>query len=126
MKFVIKGNQKKVMEVCDEILKIKDSEGAEIKKSGLKQKAADGIVNFASSASGMSLDDAFSGFTIFHEPKGDDEVILNIPMYIPRMVRFILKRKLEKSFREIFEKAMEGEPVKVKFLSWGDEDIKKG
>jgi hypothetical protein len=48
---------------------------------------------------------------------------LNIPVYIPHIARTLIKGKLVKTFREIFE--CECGKVEVKFKSWGDEDLRK-
>lgn len=124
MKLLIKSkNRDKVLEVCEEISKIKDENKEEITKSSLKQKTARSVVGMASSLSGgANIDDVFESFVIIHE-ETEDGVLLNIPFYVPKMVRFLLKRKMRKSFEEIFKKSGVDD-VSVDFISWGDEDLK--
>jgi hypothetical protein len=122
MKFLIKGVQEKIMNLCEEINSIKNTEKESIVKSGLKQKTAKSLANMASSVSGgLNFDDILGSFAVNYEKQDDNAVLLNIPLFIPKMVRFLLKRKLLKAFKEIFEQGC-GE-VDVKFISWGDEDL---
>jgi len=125
MKLLVEGdNQEKIIAVCQEITRIKETEKDAIVKSGLKQKSAKTIANLsASMTGGMNYDDIFGSFAIVYEKQGDKAVLLNIPVFVPSMVRFLLKRKLTKTFEQIFKDAG-CEKVKVKFVSWGDEDLK--
>lgn len=125
MKLLIEGDQDRIISVCQEMTKIKETEKDNIVKSGLKQKSAKTIANIsASMTGGMNYGDIFDAFAILYDRQGDNAVLLNIPVFVPKMVRFMLKHKLVKSFDQIFKEAGVN-PVKVKFISWGDEDLKE-
>lgn len=124
MKFRVSGEDKKeILEVCEEICKIKDDSKEEIKASSIKQKATKRLINTASSITGgLNYDEAYNSIIISYKEEGDN-VILDMPFYIPKMLRFIMQRKLTKSFQEIFDKSCKNK-VKVKFMTWGDENLK--
>jgi len=117
MKFKISGDKQEILEVCKQITEIKETRKDDIKEKSLKVKTTEKVANSLASVAGtINLNDAFDAFVINYYEDGDD-VILDIPFYVPKFVRFILKRSLKKSFEDIFKKSCEHK-VKVKFLSW--------
>ena len=119
MKFKVKGNRDEVLAICKEICKIKEEEEDAIKKKSLKIRATKAFMDATSKISGsLNYDEAFNSLIIsYYEEK--DYAVLDIPFYVPSVVRGLMRRKLMKAFREIFEKSCK-KPVKVEFLNWGD------
>jgi hypothetical protein len=119
MKFKVEGDRKEVINVCKEICKVKEEEEVAIKKKSMQIRATKAFMNATSKITGgLNYDDAFNSLNIsYYEEK--DCVVLDIPFYVPSLARGLMRRKLEKTFREIFEAACK-KPVKVEFLNWGD------
>jgi len=128
MKLLIKGDAAKIREVCIELENVKEErkEGVmdNLGKFSTTKKWADFMTRLGGK-NALNMSELYDQIAFSYFPVGNDSMELNVPVYIPPIARNLIKGKLVKSMREIFEAHCGKGNVEVKFLSWGDEDIKK-
>jgi hypothetical protein len=124
MKFSVRGDRKRIIEVCEEINKVKEQGKGEALENMGKFSKTKKWAGFVTKMGGKELDfgSIYDSIAVSYWPEGDS-VVVNMPVYIPKGVRLLLKGKIMKEFRDIFSSHC-GD-VEVEFISWGDEDLKK-
>jgi hypothetical protein len=128
MKLLIKGDMAKIDELCKEMTKIKEDEKQGVMDNLGKFSSTKKWADFMTKLGGrqaLDMSELYDQIAFSYFPVGNDSMELNVPVYIPPIARNLIKGKLVKSMREIFEAHCGKGKVDVRFISWGDEDIKK-